>query len=457
MASNEALRLRNNNYRTSYLRRLGISPNYGSRDVLVCSCHPLDADGLPSAVGVASSLSPSTEPSRGVGSDRAKRNYEESLAAESEWAAALSAVLDAVERELAEKCDEVDELRGEMEESTTGVRLLRWGLVKNDPDLLYSLTRFSCADAFESYLLFLSNGNIDSLVSLRRFSYANVVQEGSTRSYNNPSSAATVPGRRDMSVYDEFLLYFARETARDNSYDYLRRNFGLSFGTIFSVIITCTKFVALRRRAFGEVLSIEDYRFLVSEQFQRSHPNVYRVYTDSSNISLRGASSMAVLQRLTWNDYYNECCFKFNVCNYPGCWVFVTECYTGNIGDTDLFLVTRVAERVAEVVGDNVDVIIEHVTDKGYRLALHVLSLGQRHTTPVFRHVSVDQFTPMETIVSTCVARDRAESERSVLRVCRPSIVANGVSMRQMLALTNDIIGNAAFRTNFTDRMLTCK
>ena len=118
---------------------------------------------------------------------------------------------------------------------------------------------------------------------------------------------------------------------------------------------------------------------------------------------------------------------------------------------------TRLAERVAEVVGDNVDVIIEHVTDKGYRLALHVLSLGQRHTTPVFRHVSVDQFTPMETIVSTCVARDRAESERSVLRVCRPSIVANGVSMRQMLALTNDIIGNAAFRTNFTDRMLTCK
>ena len=91
------------------------------------------------------------------------------------------------------------------------------------------------------------------------------------------------------------------------------------------------------------------------------------------------------------------------------------------------------------------------------RLDAYLRSFDQRQITPVFRHANVEQFTPMQTVVSTCVARDRSESERAVLRVCRPSIVANGVWLRQMMALTNDIIGNAAFPTNFTDRMLTRK
>jgi len=96
--------------------------------------------------------------------------------------------------------------------------------------------------------------------------------------------------------------------------------------------------------------------------------------------------------------------------------IIVTDAYTANINDTDLFMWSKTAKKAAADAsrsGKDVPPVV-WVTDRGFRLIGYVMKHGQRHRTPTFK-VGDRAFTPLEATNTTLVARERAENERAVV------------------------------------------
>ena len=202
----------------------------------------------------------------------------------------------------------------------------------DDHDLLnkriYIDTKFSCVGHFEAFLDFLCNGNRAVLENLQYFSYEGSRLGGKMETYPNRDRKKIQKPRVPLTYRDKAYIYFMREVKRISLKE-IALVFGISYHMVRLIIITWARVCDIRYAAFGMYLTWSEYKRLAPVKWQEKYLNRRCHLWDTSNFSLQGKPRLPHLQRSTWNDYYNENCYKVGVGCIPSCWNMSAPLWTG--------------------------------------------------------------------------------------------------------------------------------
>jgi hypothetical protein len=163
------------------------------------------------------------------------------------------------------------------------------------------------------------------------------------------------------------------------------------------------------------------------------------------------------LQRLTYSDYYGECCFKGGVFTQLMGWQGVADLWTGRITDTDYTKREGYLRRQREfqerdkVEKDGVETVLPflNVHDKGFRVNTAAWSEGcQQVLQPDFAK-SDRRFSWIQTISSASVASDRGANERTVNVSKRAGYIKRGFRPNMCPINFHKAWKTSAFKGNF--------
>jgi len=135
-------------------------------------------------------------------------------------------------------------------------------------------------------------------------------------------------------------------------------------------------------------------------------------------LSHRCLFSDADLQRLTWNDYYGENCFKGGVWTLPGGLHGTYTLWPGAVSDSDYnrragYMDEQQEFQNKDTVGGEVKPFV-NIYDKGYRAKMAAWKAGKQKVLQPDWANSDRRFNRTETLGSASVASDRGGNERSV-------------------------------------------
>jgi hypothetical protein len=209
-------------------------------------------------------------------------------------------------------------------------------------------------------------------------------------------------------------------------------------------------FVHLRRLAFGEYPSWEEYQQLEPEYWKARYGGMRCFLWDTTDVRLLGAPSHPDLQKATYSDYYGGCVLKGGVGMCPFGWVIPAPLFTGGIADTDYMTESGIIRKQMELAEADGGPPATNVTYKGMRCSETALEHGgQQFLTPAFRRRGESQALPSNAFRTNAIAADRAQNERMVLLPCRFHTFRSGVPLSYSPLLVHLLWGNICFGVNF--------
>jgi len=189
-----------------------------------------------------------------------------------------------------------------------------------------------------------------------------------------------------------------------------------------------------------------------SETFKRKYEGERVVMHDMTNIHAC-AFSDADLQRLTWNDYYGENCFKGGVWTLPGGLHGTYTLWPGAVSDSDYnrragYMDEQQEFQNKDTVGGEVKPFV-NIYDKGYRAKMAAWKAGKQKVLQPDWANSDRRFNRTETLGSASVASDRGGNERSVNVSKRAGYISRGFQPNMNPVRMNKAWRTWGFQTNF--------
>ena len=187
-------------------------------------------------------------------------------------------------------------------------------------------------------------------------------------------------------------------------------------------------------------------------QYNDSRPIMW----DMTNVSAYQFTD-SDLQRLTFSDYYGECCFKGGVFTQLSGWQGVADLWTGRITDTDYtkregYLIRQrefqEMDKV-EINGKETVVPFLNIYDKGFRVNMAAWSEGRQLVLQPDFAKSDKRFSRVQTISSASVASDRGANERTVNVSKRAGYIKRGLRPNMCPINYHKAWKTSGFKSNF--------
>ena len=189
-----------------------------------------------------------------------------------------------------------------------------------------------------------------------------------------------------------------------------------------------------------------------SETFKRKYEGKRVIMHDMTNIHAY-AFTDADLQRLTWNDYYGENCFKGGVYSTTGGFHGTYTLWPGAVSDSDYNRRAGYLDEQREFqTNDTVDGEVKpfmNIYDKGYRAKMAAYKAGKQEVLQPDWAESDRRFNRTETLGSASVASDRGGNERSVNVSKRAGYISRGFQPNMCPVRMNKAWRTWGFQTNF--------
>ena len=187
-------------------------------------------------------------------------------------------------------------------------------------------------------------------------------------------------------------------------------------------------------------------------QYNNSRPIMW----DMTNVSAYQFTD-SDLQRLTFSEYYGECCFKGGVFTQLMGWQGVADLWTGRITDTDYTkregYLTRQREfqerDKVKVDGEEIVLPFINIYDKGFRVNTAAWSEGQQLVLQPDFAKSDRRFSRHQTMSSASVASDRGANERTVNVSKRAGYIKRGLRPHMCPINYHKAWKTSAFKANF--------
>jgi hypothetical protein len=216
--------------------------------------------------------------------------------------------------------------------------------------------------------------------------------------------------------------------------------------------------ITVRRKSFGEYTSFDEYMKLCSVEWVLKYGNDSRLHmwdtTDA--VCLAGTPQDAILQAVTFSDYYSGHVLKGGVGCTPFSWGFSSPLFAARVTDTDYMEAAHIFSSQKELVDKDKDPAVLNVTDKGTKCSDVSLEYGQKFLTPAFRRRG-EQHLPLQSVLVNTVAHDRAMNERMVLRPCSFGFCKRKLNLNFNMEVADMIRMNINFRCNFIFKPLYTK
>jgi hypothetical protein len=205
--------------------------------------------------------------------------------------------------------------------------------------------------------------------------------------------------------------------------------------------------VNVRRVAFGEYPSWDEYQTLEPEYWRKRYEGRRCFLWDTTDVRLLGQPSDPDLQKATYSDYYGGCVLKGGVGMCPFGWVIPAPLFTGGIADTAYMDQAEIFRKQMELAEADGGPPATNITDKGMRCSEVALEYGgQQFLTPAFRRRGEAQALPSNAFRTNAIAADRAQNERMVLLPCRFHNFRRGVFLSCEPQLVDLLWKNICFR-----------
>lgn len=190
-----------------------------------------------------------------------------------------------------------------------------------------------------------------------------------------------------------------------------------------------------------------------SEKFKQKCEGKRVIMHDMTNTLHACAFTDADSQRLTWNEYYGENCFKGGVWTLPGGVHGTYTLWPGAVSDSDYNRQAGCMDKQEEF--QNKDTVEGRVMpflntyDKGYCAKMTVWKSGKQHVLQPDWADSDQCFNCNETLGSASVASDRGGNERSVNVSKRVGYISTGFKPNMSPVCMNKAWRTWGFETNF--------
>jgi hypothetical protein len=196
----------------------------------------------------------------------------------------------------------------------------------------------------------------------------------------------------------------------------------------------------------------EDVKMRSSNAKWNKYKGMRPIMWDMTNITAYEFTD-AVLQRLTFSQYYNENCFKGAVFTQTGGWQGTYELWMGAVSDSDYnrragYLSVQELFQNNDKVDDEVIPFL-NIYDKGYRAKMAGYKNGKQRVLQPDWANSDRRFNRIETISSASVASDRGGNERSVNVSKRAGYINRGFTQNMSPVRFNKAWRTWGFQSNF--------
>ena len=196
---------------------------------------------------------------------------------------------------------------------------------------------------------------------------------------------------------------------------------------------------------------VED-ALLRKEKWNVKYKGLRPVMWDMTNISAYEFTD-ADLQRLTYNQYYGENCFKGGIHTQLCGWHGVEDLWLGAVSDSDYNRRAGYLDKQTEFQSNDIyngEVIpFLNIYDKGYRAKMAALRNGKQRVLQPDWAKSDEKFGRIQTIASASVASDRGGNERSVNVSKRAGFIRRGFRQNMCPVNFNLSWRTWAFQSNF--------
>ena len=173
---------------------------------------------------------------------------------------------------------------------------------------------------------------------------------------------------------------------------------------------------------------------------------------DMTNITAYGFTD-ADLQRLTFNQYYGENCFKGGIFTQTSGWQGTYDLWMGAVSDSDYNRRAGYLQEQEEFQNNN---LVEgkvlpflNIYDKGYRAKMAAWKNGKQQVLQPDWAESDRHFNRNQTLGSASVASDRGGNERSVNVSKRAGFISRGFRPNMCPIRFNKAWRTWAFQSNF--------
>ncbi len=212
------------------------------------------------------------------------------------------------------------------------------------------------------------------------------------------------------------------------------------------------------RQSWSVYALFEEDKKLRKDKWELKYPNERIVMWDMTNINAY-AFSDADLQRLTYSKYYNGNCFKGGVFTQLCGWIGTASLWPGAVSDSDYNQREGYLQRQKNFADQNLVVLdgndtpinlpFTNIYDKGYRAKMIAWKTGRQLVRQPIWAESDKRFGRKETLITACVATDRAGNERAV-KVCKMAwYVRRGFYPNMSARRLNDAWTTWSFQANF--------
>lgn len=289
-------------------------------------------------------------------------------------------------------------------------------------------------------------------------------------SFNNINSLLAfifVVGNGDMSRIkewvtsltwlEEWFLYLEYQNGRSvTRYEDIMATWRIDKESALAIITHKGEMEDCSLRSWPRFASYEEDNALRCKEKWSQYNNSRPIMWDMTNVPAYQFSD-SDLQRLTYSEYYSQCCFKGGVFTQLMGWQGVGDLWTGRITDTDYtkreeFLqAQRKFQENDKVIIDGQEKILPWliIFDKGFRVNAAAWAEGEQLVLQPDFAKSDRRFSRLQTLASASVAADRGANERTVNVSKRAGHISRGFCPNMCPIQFNKAWKSAAFRANF--------
>ena len=314
---------------------------------------------------------------------------------------------------------------------------------------------------FEAHVFFLCNGNEEVLQQVSRFDDRKW-NEGSGE-YDNEKSKRGRTGKQKMlkkagvglQARDEVYFYLMHENYA-HSLERLAKEWGLSKSTGLRIVSTWAVVHHRRWQSVGWYPSYEEHLRMQPTWWVEKYGAGRYALWDTTDVPLEGKPSAMLLQQLTYSEYYGGNVLKAGVGMTEFDWL-IPGPLTTSVTDTHYMTLAGILKRQQDVGElDAGAPPYANITDKGMKAERAAWDHGrQTLLTPSFKAKGQQHISPLQLLLTTCVAKDRAANERMVRRPCSFGYVKRGIHLSKRIDLVCMIWENICFRCNTVYRPLS--
>jgi hypothetical protein len=263
-----------------------------------------------------------------------------------------------------------------------------------------------------------------------------------------------------LTWFEEWFLYLEYQNMRSvTRYDDVMATWLIDRESVVAIITHKGELEDCALRSWPRFASHEEDTALRCKEKWSQYNNLRPIMWDMTNVPAYQFTD-SDLQRLTYSEYYSQCCFKGGVFTQLMGWQGVGDLWTGRITDTDYtkregFLqAQRIFQENDKVIIDGEEKILPwlNIFDKGFRVNAAAWAEGEQLVLQPDFAKSDRRFSRLQTLASASVASDRGANERTVNVSKRAGHISRGFLPNMCPIRFNKAWKTAAFRANFMYR-----